>query len=336
MKFQCSTCNNFSNNLRLIIGKCVVGSYTQEEMNNINRLVKLSCGDETWNKYESKWNKWVEYMHQISTGTKEWGNIFLDDLSEITKVYRIILFMNYLFDKGDRKPAIDKVLTALSSVFLKFGRPNAVFANTLVTQAKKGTIGSNEEIRAANQAKLDLPTLPLSGDMIQESRRLFWVNKGWNRDDLDSKVFWIILGIGFNFGWRIGQMTLAPKKKDGTLKNNDHCLRTGDLKFSVQLTSKLELSVIQGGRALRQFLNKDITKNVKKVKFCELSLLSGKTVKNKSYVLDKKKISRDSGMELQFWRIYVCGFYMPNPMQLMSLHVVMIVSVTGKWLQLAK
>ena len=237
-------------------------------------------------------------MHQITTGTKEWGNVFLDDISEMTKVYRIILFMNYLFDRGDRKPAVDKIITAMSSVFLKAGRTNSVFSNTLVIQAKKGTMGSNEEIRRANQAKINLPTLPLSGDMIQESRNMFWSKKGWSRDDMDSKVIWIVLGLGFNFGWRVGQMTLAPKKRNGTLKGNDHCLRTGDLKFSVQLNdNKSKLVIIQGGKALRLFLEQSIVKNLKKVKFCELSLLSGKMVKNRTYVLDKKKISRDTVIE---------------------------------------
>ena len=235
----------------------------------------------------------------------------MDDLSEMTKIYRIILFMNDLYDKGFRKPAIDKILTAMSSVFLKAGRSNSIFSNTLVIQAKKGTMGSNEEIRRTNRAKIEVPTLPLSGDMIQESRKMFWDQKGWSRTDMDSRVMWIILGIGFNFGWRVSQMTLAPKKKNGVLKGNDHCVRTGDLKFSVQANkSKSELVIIQGGKELRQYLKHDLVKNLKKVKFCEFSLLSGKMVKSKTYVLDKKKISRDTVIEatiledLCMWIVY--------------------------------
>ena len=278
--------------------KIVVGIYTQKDKDNISQLLSLSCGKSTWDQYDSKWIKWVEYMNQIGVGSKEWGNVFLDDLSDMTKVYRIILFMKHLFDKGDRKPSIDKTMTALSSIFLKAGRSNSVFSDPIVVRAKKGTLGSNDEIRKANQAKVELPTLPLSSDMIQESRNMFWVGKGWSRVDLDSKVIWLVLGIGFNFGWRIGQMTKSPRKKNGVLKGNDHCLRTGDLKFSVKLSEKKpDLKVFQGGQNLRKFLLVDINRNVKRVQFCELSLLSGKTVRSKSFVLDKKKIGRDTLIE---------------------------------------
>jgi hypothetical protein len=163
-----------------------------------------------------------------------------------------------------------------------------------VCRAKCSSIGTNEELKEMNRKKAESPTLPMSEDMIVKARPMVWEGQTWDGPGMVSKAIWLCLGIGFNFGARISQLTLAPKKKDGRQIVNDHCLRNQDVKFYCQDSKKTKLLTMRlGGEEVRNFLRSDLSVQKGKVLFVEMPILTGKTVRRvMTYIVDIKRIGR--------------------------------------------
>jgi len=263
-------------------------------MKDVESLLHRSVYNNTWEQYRRPWNRWLEYIEQITgLGAKD---AFLLSLTEDEKPFRVILFMKHLFDLKLRKPQITKVLTAMSTTFQVNGINTEVFQNALVLRAKNGTAGSREELEIANRNKLSNPTLPMASDMVMESRKLFWEGKLWDKDGMDSRVIWLVLGLGFNFGARVGQLTLARKKTvTKELKGQDHCLKTKDVGFYFSSdSSNSRTEILKGGVMFRQKVTSEAM--IRNVSAIELSFLTGKI---KTNVVGVKRVGRSTREEAQ-------------------------------------
>jgi hypothetical protein len=109
---------------------------------------------------------------------------------------------------------------------------------------------------------------------------------------MDSKAIWLAVGLAFDSGPRIGNLTL----KDGPLAE-DHCIRAGHAAFNiVDPTSGVE-SRIKGGPLMERFLSRrDV--DYPMVKSVDLVLITSKTSKRvKSIVKEPKTIARGSRVE---------------------------------------
>lgn len=257
-------------------------------------LLHLSVYDNTWKQYHKPWNRWLDYIDQVTgLGAKD---VFLASLTEQEKPFRLILFMKYLFDQELRQPQIAKVLTAMSTTFQVNGISSEVFKSPLVLRAKNGTAGSREELEVVNRRKLNNPTLPMASDMVMVSRRLFWEGKPWNKDGMDSRVIWLVIGLGFNFGARIGQLTLARRKKiTKVLEVQDHCLKTKDVGFYFSSDGSSERTeILKGGVMFRRKVTSEAL--IKNVSAIELPFLTGKI---KTNVVGVKRVGRTTIEETQ-------------------------------------
>ena len=263
-------------------------------MEKVKDLLHLSAYNNTWDQYRKPWARWLEYINQVTgLGARD---VYLQSLSEEEKPFRMILFMKHLFDQGLRQPQIAKILTAMSSTFQVNGINSEVFKNPLVLRAKNGTAGSREELETSNRKKLANPTLPMASDMVMEARNLFWERRPWNSDGMDKKIIWLIIGLGFNFGARIGQLTLASKKKiSKELKGQDHCLKTKDVRFYVNSVSPSKSTeILKGGVSFRRRVTNET--GIKNVIAVELSFLTGKI---KTNVVGVKRVGRSTKEESQ-------------------------------------
>ena len=276
---------------------CIHIGFSESELKGASELMGLSCVKGTWKQYEKPWGQWTEYIGAVEGFGK--GDIYLNGLCDQDKLIRLVLFMKHLFDKGMRRPAISKVMSAMSSVFERHLVDTRVFSSKLLTRAKKGTMGTNEELAEVNRLKIKNPTLPMCLDMVLECRKLFWIEGIWDRKGLDDKAVWLVVALGFNFGARICHLTLAPKSKDGEQIKTDHALRTGDIKFYVGKEIGKQ-KVFKGGEELRRFLGKDFMRKIKEVEFAELSFLTSKTVRTVvTNIVDVKNIGRNTKEEVQ-------------------------------------
>ena len=278
--------------------------WSEGEMGKVKSLLKLSCEDSTWGGYEKSWELWKEHMAKKCRGNKE--DVFMKELGEKDKQIRIVLFMSELYEEnGLRKQRIGSVLAAICAKFEAAAEDSSAFGSKMVARAKKGTVGSNEEIKEINRTKLENPTLPMALDMVLKGRELLWSSSNWSAGGMNSKGRWIVIGLGFNFGSRIGQLTLTPKKKDKSLVRADHCLRAGDIKFHVRGLSNV-LQVFKGGRPMRGYLggtsgegSESVRKRIGRVEKIEFSCLTSKTTRKKKVtnVVDILKIGRSSAEE---------------------------------------
>ena len=257
-------------------------------------LLHLSAYNNTWNQYSKPWARWSEYIQQI-TGRGA-GDIYLQGLTKEEKPFRLILFMKHLYDQGLRQSQITKVLTAMSSLFQANAVDTMVFTNPLVLRAKRGTVGTREELEVQNRRKLENPTLPMASDMVMEGRKLFWEGKSWDMDGMDSRVIWLVIGLGFNFGARIGQLTLARRKKiTRELIGQDHCLKTKDVRFYFSPDCSIRKTVILKGAVM--FRGKVTSETlIRNISAIELSFLTGKISTN---VVGVKRIGRSTAEETQ-------------------------------------
>lgn len=283
----------------------------------MKKLLKLSCEDSTWDGYDKSWERWKEHVAKSSRGDKD--DVFMKGLDEKDKQIRIVLFMSELYEEsGMRKQRISSILGAICAKFETAVEDSNAFRSNIVARAKRGTIGTNEEIKEVNRTKLENPTLPMALDMILKGRQLLWSSSDWSAEGMNNKGRWICIGLGFNFGARIGQLTLTPKRKDKSVRRADHCLRTGDIKFYVGGASKNK-QVFKGGKSVRGYLGDSrglnggsVKSRIDDVEKIEFSCLTSKTTRKRKVtnVVDILRIGRSSEEEIMLledlceWMLY--------------------------------
>jgi len=299
--------------------------FTAEEKNSVTKFLSLSLSGGTLKQYKGPWNKWLAYISGVK-GPGE-GDCFLDLLTDCDKVIRVILFIKHLYELGLRKGQVYRQMSAIKTTFELNQRSSVVFDDPLVARAKKSTVGTNEEIEMANRHKLKNPTIAMAGDMVMKCRDLAWVEYAWDAEGMMKKGAWLVIGLSFNFGSRVGQLTLAPKTKFGDPASSDHCLKCADMKFYVKEAGVPGGVVpLTGGEEVREFLVtgsvlgkitrkkgvNNLDKNVARVQFTELSFLTSKTSRQAviTNIVDVKKVGRTSDEEsillndLCYWMVY--------------------------------
>ena len=200
---------------------------------------------------------------------------------------------------------MDGILSALITKMQSLYKDSSMFGDAIVKRGKKGTIGTNDEIAAM---KLSNPTMPMALDMVMQGRLRFWLGQNWDAKGMNARAAWICMALGFNFGARIGHLTLArgkarPKKgvvPDPNAKparsSPDHCLRCRNMKFYVKQKGTNALAIVLGGEEIREFLGCNTKGQSDAVEFVELVFLTSKTVRK--VVVNVKKVGRSTPEEI--------------------------------------
>lgn len=173
-----------------------VGIWTKEEMEEVNGMLKLSCEKTTWGTYEKGWEMWKDHISRSCRGRKD--DWFMKGLtSSRDKQIRIVLFIAELYkDKELRRQRIISILMAICAKFQAAAEDTSAFESKIVARAKRGTIGTNEELKEVNRIKLENPTLPMALDMVMKGRELLWVANDWSATGMNGK--------GRVVGYRLG------------------------------------------------------------------------------------------------------------------------------------
>jgi len=282
--------------------------FSKEDLEGLTEFLELSCVVGTWDQYKKPWENWVEYLGQIKGPGM--NNPTLDGVEYFDKVIRVVLFIKHLYENGARKTKVDSILSALSTKMQSLFRDSSMFGDAIVKRAKKGTIGTNDEIAAMNQDKLSNPTMPMALDMVMQGRLRFWLGQNWDAKGMNARAAWICMALGFNFGARIGHLTRArgkarPKKgvvPDPNAKparsSPDHCLRCRNMKFYVKQKGTNALAIVLGGEEIRDFLGCNTKGQSDAVEFVELVFLTSKTVRKVvTNVVNVKKVGRSTPEE---------------------------------------
>jgi hypothetical protein len=254
-------------------------------------------------RYRPKWQKWREYIGQ--KGREESVGMFMDELNtKEKKVYRMIHFMSWLYQrKGLRGEQVRSVLSSVSSIFEINGRDCDWRQDGRILRARKAC---NITVQEENEkfdggVKRQVNKLPVTADMVRKARAIFWGSeKGWNRNELDEKVLWLAIGLGFDSGLRPGMIVLKEGRKVNMDKGDEdeeeegHCVKFGRVVFTLCDGSKMK-----GGREFNEFImrNKDNVGKVMKMDTVYVTHKMSKQFKDKA--IKVKSVERRSLEESQ-------------------------------------
>ena len=283
--------------------------FSKDDMKNVTSFLELSCIQGTWDQYEKHWKGWVAYLQTVKG--PGFANPRLEEMDHYDKVIRMVLFIKHLYDSGLRKQRVLAAIAAISAKMQLLACDTSLFKDAIIVRAKNGTVGTNEELEEANSKKLRNPTVPMALEMVLEGRVMYWVGKAWDALGMNARAIWLCLALGFNFGCRIGHVTLRrgkAKKKNPVLldgvttpkrDNPDHSLKCKHMKFYVKQVGSEALSIIRGGEEIRNFLKGNLKSHVTLVVFLEISFLTSKTVRKvTTNVVDVKKVGRSTPEEV--------------------------------------
>lgn len=101
-------------------------------------------------------------------------------------------------------------MTAMAAMFELVGESDEPFRSAIMFRAKRAAVGSNKELNAKNRAKecsmakecIRLQTTVGVGTFCGRTQT------GAQTDGMDQKARWLVIGMGFSFGQRVGQFTL--------------------------------------------------------------------------------------------------------------------------------
>ena len=129
------------------------------------------------------------------------------------------------------------------------------------------------------KAQVQRQILPLGMEAVLKLRNNLWLKSSWgSREGMNAKGVWIAIGLGFDSGSRISNLTL-PDGKNGA----DHCIRAGDVKLTVlNRTSGANLTVSAGNEFRRSAISPGA-----EVTFASMTYWTSQT-KNETVTLDAK------------------------------------------------
>ena len=296
------------------------GGFSKEDLEGASTFLGLSCVQGTWDQYNKPWKMWEAYL--LTVKGPGFGNPRLEEMTRHDQVIRMVLFIKHLYETGLRKDRVIAYVAAISANMQRLTCDTSLFGDALITRAKNGTVGTNEELAAANAKKLAKPTLPMALEMVMKARERFWEGKAWDALGMNWKAAWLCIALGFNFGARIGHLTLNKGKSSRAPKpgatpavpkraSPDHCLKCEQMKFYVRHPGLPNLHIMLGGEEIRTFLQDDVKGKTCRVEFLEVSFLTSKTSRKVTRnVVHVKKIARSTLEEITLlqdiceWMVY--------------------------------
>jgi hypothetical protein len=272
--------------------KVATSTITEEEEIAIKKYLPNSVTAGTANGYASGFKKWLDYLESLPDHIR--SDVYLEHVKDDReRAKRVVLYMAYLFEaKGQRDEQISKAITCLAYYFTVEGVSTAFLSSSLISRGRKAGVRSTEEARALEEKRTDSVKLPVFLDLVWQVRKTCWEGKDWSAKGMDSKALWLAIGLAFDSGPRISNVTL----KDGKTAE-DHCIRAGHAAFTIVDPVSGVLSRVKGGPLLATFLSRQDV-NYSMVKSVDLVFMSSKTSRKvKSVIKEPKTIARGTWME---------------------------------------
>lgn len=205
----------------------------------------------------------------------------------------MVLFMAYLYmSEGLRDEQIKRAITSVAYMFEVEGKDTSFFNLAVVSRGRAATTRSSEESRVHEENRRSNVILPICLDIVLGVREEYWVQQDWSMKGIDKRGIWLAICLGFDSGLRIGNLT----KRDGP-KGADHCIRAGQLIFSVTDPKSNEEGRLKGGPAMTTFLQR-LDVDLSMVSSVDMSYVTSKTSRKvKSLVDNQKTVSRRTDVE---------------------------------------
>ena len=189
----------------------------------IKGFMRKSCRDSTWNNYSRKGMWWSDYVKETS-GSEDWGSC-LAYLYHTEKVNRFLHFIHWLYEKGQRETKVKVIISNLRSIWQTCAVNTNWMDDELIKRAIKATRLSLVEQRARPVRTERVDVMPVTTEMKEHARSMFWDKQSWDRFGMDHRMAYLAIALGLDSGNRPSNLTMV----DGN--NTDHAIRGGDIRF---------------------------------------------------------------------------------------------------------
>lgn len=167
----------------------------------------------------------------------------------------LILFIKYLYDHNKRVDQIKVILSNIKCEMLLTGLSTECFNDPRYVQAIKSSKYTLNEIKIGVEHKLYNDQLPISFDMIQTIKHLYWTNYHTNMDSITKYNCGIFLCIElmFDTGRRISSFIFQ-----GSKNQNDHSLKNKHVIFHFKSSPDYPfVEKVKGGQQFHDYVIKN-------------------------------------------------------------------------------
>jgi hypothetical protein len=228
----------------------MIGVYrvSEDESNVLAVFLGDSVLPSSEKTYKPSWDKWIGYLSSLSAHSNP-GELFQRISSSQGRAMRLALYYQYLYRVLNlREEQVGMASTGLKYYLECKGVDTSFFSEVVATRGRKASRRTVLEKRNYEEKKLVKAILPIGLDIMLELRRVLWTETDWNtRDGADKKGIWIAIGLGFDSGDRVSNVTL----KDGPTAS-DHCIRARHVNLEVLNNHTGVCNIVPGGEAFRK------------------------------------------------------------------------------------
>jgi hypothetical protein len=226
----------------------------QDEVRMMGFLVEKSVTAGTTAAYGYGIRRWQDYERHIAPRWSSPGEWLERVMRNRDKALHVLLFCMHLYEvKGMRGEQISSGLTHLRH-HIEVNLYDAEFLSEgLMRKVRQACGCSTEEIKELLAAKLANSKLPMVVEMIDWLQRELWDGLGWSTIvELDKRVVYLAICVGFDAGPRVSNLTWPEKRKGYEPEN--HCILAHHVTANILLSASATFSKICGGPMLHQHL----------------------------------------------------------------------------------
>jgi hypothetical protein len=198
--------------------------------------------------YKPGWARWLEYLATLGPGSHP-GEAMQRAEGPYAKAQRLVLYYRHLFCEGKRGEQIIAASSALRYHLGVRGVDTDFFDSPLAVIGRKSGKRSVKDKRTREESSKRTSILPLGLEAVLQMRGELWSASDWrSAGSLDQRALWIAIGLGFNGGDRISNLS-APDRKTAS----DHCLLARHVTLKVEEMEGGVLSSVTGGAEFNRF-----------------------------------------------------------------------------------
>jgi hypothetical protein len=173
--------------------------------------------------YGPGWTKWLEYLVTLGPGS-HLGEAMQQVEGPYAKAQRLVLYYRHLYCKGRRSEQLTAAISALRYHLGVRGVDTDFFDSPLAVIGRKSGKRSVEEKRTWEESIKRTSILPLGLEAVLQTRGELWSASSWkSAEGLDKRALWIAIGLGFDGGGRISNLSAPDRKTVGLLPAGAPC-----------------------------------------------------------------------------------------------------------------
>lgn len=175
--------------------------------------------------YEQHWSMWKTFLK----GEINQDDPFLPGIPEGEKSALVALLMLRRHEEGHRGKRATSFTAGVRMRYAQETLSTTFLDSAVIATARAACKLSTAELRLKRNGGISSSVkLPASEDLLTHMRGRLWAGLAWGDDDMQKRMIYLGSMWAFEMGARVSEYT---RPEPG---NEDHCVRTDDLSFTVE------------------------------------------------------------------------------------------------------